>query len=67
MRYAPQRKTTATGQRYNHAIYSTFEKSIEDYKLWQALYYKGGDYYTFLCRMGYAQDRNYIKKLRAIK
>jgi len=67
MRYAPQRATTAIGELNNHALYVNYEKSIEDYKLWQDLYYhKGEDYYLFLLRVGYAQDQKYITKLKSV-
>lgn len=29
--------------------------------------YKGGDYYKFLDRIGYAKDREYIKKVKALE
>lgn len=67
MRYAPGRKTTATGEQFGCAIYASIGKSIEDYKIWQDLYYKGGDYYSYLQRIGYATDREYISKLKKIK
>ena len=66
MRYAPQRETTAIGSMYEHAIYNSYEDCIRDYKTWQSLYYKGGDYYSFLQRIGYAEDKSYINKLKSI-
>ena len=29
--------------------------------------YKGGDYYEFLDRIGYAEDKEYIKKVKAVE
>jgi flagellum-specific peptidoglycan hydrolase FlgJ len=67
MRYAPGRKTAAIGEQFGSAVYASIEKSVEDYKIWQDLYYKGGDYYLFLERIGYATDPVYIEKLKRIK
>ena len=33
-------------------------------KNWQDKYYKGGDYYDFLVKIGYAEDPAYIRKLK---
>jgi flagellum-specific peptidoglycan hydrolase FlgJ len=66
MRYAPLRETTAIGSQNNHALYSSYEDCIRDYKLWQDLYYSGGDYYAFLHQIGYAEDKGYITKLKNI-
>jgi flagellum-specific peptidoglycan hydrolase FlgJ len=66
MKYTNLRETTANGELNNHALYASFRKSILDYKIWQRLYYKGGDYYEFLSRIGYAEDKEYINKLKSI-
>jgi len=47
--------------------YSTYIESIRCYSLWQEKYYKGGDYYSFLLRSGYATDTAYICKLKNVK
>ncbi len=68
MKYAKGRKTTAIGEAYSCAIYPSIEKAIEDYAIWQKLYYQRNDnYYNFLQRIGYATDKDYIKKLKQIK
>jgi len=36
------------------------------YKTWQDKWYKGGDYYVFLKKIGYAEDPGYINKLKRI-
>lgn len=36
------------------------------YKKWQDNYYHGGDYYIFLQDYVYAEDSNYVKKLKQI-
>jgi len=46
--------------------WSTWQESVTYYKNWQSKWYKGGDYYTFLKKKGYAQDPNYISKLKRI-
>jgi hypothetical protein len=67
MKLAKKRHTLATGEGRGHAIYSSWQMSIVDYQIWQRLYYKGGDYYQFLTRMGYATSPTYINKLKGIK
>jgi flagellum-specific peptidoglycan hydrolase FlgJ len=66
MRYAKGRKTTAISEQNSLAVYESYEKSIEDYKIWQDLYYKSGDYFAFLKRIGYATDKKYIEKLKQL-
>lgn len=66
MKYTNLRPTTAKGEINNHALYDSYLKSVEDYQTWQRLYYKGGDYYEFLSRIGYAEDKEYINKLKNI-
>lgn len=34
------------------------------YKTWQEKRYKGGDYYQFLVKVNYAEDINYIEKVK---
>jgi hypothetical protein len=66
MRFAPQRQTTALGEQNGCAVYANFAACVQDYALWQRLYYKGGDYYAFLQRIGYAEDTQYVQKLQAL-
>jgi len=66
MKKAENRITTCDYIINGHAGYSTFMRSIKDYFLWQEQNYKGGDYYKFLERAGYANDSSYIYKLRLI-
>lgn len=40
--------------------------SVQYYKEWQSKLYKGGDYYKFLKRVGYATSPNYIRLLKQI-
>jgi len=44
--------------------YNNWQESVEDYAEWQRKYYKSGDYYNFLERIGYAEDSTYTEKLR---
>ena len=53
------------GRRY--ARYSDWRQSIADYKKRISSRYKGGDYYQFLIRIGYAKDKQYVSKLRKFK
>ena len=50
------------GKKY--ARYRTWQESVADYKARISTRYKGGDYYAFLRRIGYAKDPKYIAKLK---
>lgn len=52
------------GRRY--AKYGHWRDSVKDYKQRISSRYKGGDYYAFLRRIGYASDPNYNRKVRNI-
>lgn len=52
------------GRRY--AKYGHWRESVKDYKQRISSRYKGGDYYAFLRRIGYASDKNYIRKVKHI-
>lgn len=60
--------TVAIGSKSGHAYYTSYVESIYDYKLWQERYFKFSedDYFQFLKRIGYAEDPNYINKLKWI-
>jgi hypothetical protein len=47
-------------------IFHTWQESVKYYKKWQDKRYKGGEYYSFLTKIGYAQDIEYIKKLQSL-
>ena len=49
-----------------YAKYQNWKSSINDYKERISIRYKGGDYYRFLLKIGYAKDPNYNKKLKNI-
>lgn len=62
------RKTLATGENLNHATFSSWIDSIEDYKLWQDSFASGktrDEYFVYLGSV-YAQDDHYVKKLKRI-
>lgn len=46
--------------------YRTWQESVVDYKKCISSRYKGGDYYQFLRRIGYASDKAYTNKLNHI-
>ena len=50
------------GKRY--AKYRRWQDSVADYKERISSRYKGGSYYVFLRKIGYASDPNYERKLR---
>lgn len=47
-----------------YARYSHWRESVRDYKKRISSRYKGGCYYSFLKRIGYARDNEYINKLK---
>ena len=54
---------------WNGKTYFAFDhwtESIKSYKYHIQRRYKGGDYYEFLDRIGYATDPNYTNKLKKI-
>ena len=46
--------------------FETWQDSVKEYAVWQRRFYKGGDYHVFLKRIGYAEDPNYIHKLKTV-
>lgn len=52
--------------RKGYRKYSSYKECIADYKRLISSRYKGGDYYAFLVRIGYAADKQYISKLKKI-
>jgi len=57
------------GWRLNHKYmeFDTWQESVAYYARWQKRHYKGGNYYDFLKKKGFATDPNYIKKLKKYK
>jgi len=51
----------------SHLVFPSWKYSVMHYKAFQDVNYKGGDYYEFLERQGYAEDQGYIKLLKSIK
>lgn len=47
--------------------YDSYVSCISDYKKLISKKYKGGDYYEYLRDSKYAEDKNYINKLRNLK
>lgn len=50
----------------NYYSFSHWKQSIAYYKNHVQSRYKGGDYYSFLANIGYAQDPAYIDKLKEL-
>lgn len=46
--------------------FDTWQQSVDYYEWWQNQLYRGGDYYVFLERIGFATAPNYIKTLKQI-
>ena len=44
--------------------YESYEHCIADYKRLFSNRYKGGDYYNYLLKIGYAEDPEYIQKIK---
>ena len=49
-----------------YAEYRHWRESVADYKKYISSRYKGGNYYVFLERIGYAEERGYTQKLQKI-
>ena len=49
-----------------YAEYRHWRESVKDYKKLISSRYKGGNYFVFLKRIGYAEEREYTKKLQKI-
>jgi hypothetical protein len=71
MKEAKRRPTTNLGIKRGHAYYDNWESSVEDYGYYQA--YQGlakiesdEHYYNLLYKLGYAEDPNYILKLKKL-
>lgn len=52
------------GKRY--LSFNSWQQSVKYYKTWQDKRYKSGDYYQFLSGLPYAEDCDYIDKLKQI-
>ena len=69
MKLPERRRTTAIGENRNHAKYTDWIQSIKDYKLWQdQMIHKAPTKRSYLSylRRNYAEDKNYIKKIKQI-
>jgi uncharacterized FlgJ-related protein len=71
MKKARIRPTTSLGIKRGHAYYDKWESSVEDYGYYQAttgLVKARTDqqYYNMLSQMGYAEDPNYILKVKKL-
>ncbi len=71
MKKARTRPTTSLGIKRGHAYYDCWESSVEDYGYYQA--YQGlarvdsdEEYFNLLFQLGYAEDPNYIAKVKAL-
>lgn len=66
---AALRKHNLLGISYKGKLkeYKHWSESIDAYKKYFTNKYKGGCYYTFLTRIGYAEDPEYIKKIKKVQ
>lgn len=67
MKLPKQRETTAVGEQYNHARYTSWKQSVIDYKIWQDAVLtkvKSKRAYLKYLSENYAQDKKYIHKLK---
>jgi len=49
-----------------YLTYDNWQDCVKYYKRWQDRHYKGGDYYVFLKKVGFATDPMYVKRLKAL-
>lgn len=50
----------------SYYVFNNWEESVKAYYDYVQYKYKGGDYLSFLSKIGYAEDKNYISKVRSI-
>lgn len=67
MKLARTRPTTAIGEDFGHAKYKNFRDGLIDIALWQSCYAKNLSQEQYLKVIGeiYAEDENYLTKIRA--
>jgi len=69
MKEAKQRPTTNKGTENNHAYYDNWKSSVIDYALYQSKYLsklKTEDEYLQYLSQNYAEDPNYVNKIKSI-
>jgi uncharacterized FlgJ-related protein len=69
MKKATQRPTTCTSTHRGHAMYSNWKESVIDYALFQAAFLrdlKTREQYLSYLAQNYAEDPNYVTKLKSI-
>lgn len=62
------RETKAIGENLNHATFSSWLESVNDYKLWQDSFASGktrNEYFIYLGKV-YSEDKQYVSKLKRI-
>jgi uncharacterized FlgJ-related protein len=69
MKLPERRRTTAIGEKHNHAEYTSWIQSLIDYKLWQdKMIHRAPTKHAYLAYLSrnYAEDKNYIRKIKRI-
>jgi len=67
MKHPKKRETTSLNSNLGHALYKSYSDCVKDINIYQKLFYiPGEDYLLFLQRIGYAQDPEYINKLKSL-
>lgn len=67
MKQATVRVNTAAGTQHNHAYYNTWIESVYDYAFYQTRYLSGAkseEEYFYVLGQSYAEDPNYVSKLK---
>jgi uncharacterized FlgJ-related protein len=67
MKLPEQRSTTAIGEQYNHAEYTSWRQSVVDYKLWQdkvLTKVKSRRAYLRYLHKNYATNKQYVKLIK---
>jgi hypothetical protein len=67
MKHPKRRETMSVQSNLGHALYKSYSDCVKDISIYQRLFYiPGEDYFIFLQRIGYAQDPQYIEKLKSL-
>jgi uncharacterized FlgJ-related protein len=66
MKLATQRVRYSIGEKLNHAVYTTWRRSVDDYAVRQAVEYTGisNEAEYFECLRQYAEDPSYVVKIK---
>lgn len=66
LKHVPKNNLFGFYNGHRYLEFDSWKEAVAFKKKWQEKKYKGGDYYVFLETLPYAEDKNYISKLKQI-